>query len=145
MNISIKSLNELQEFAHSFLDKHKTHESKATVFLLSGNLGSGKTAFVKAVALELGVKEEVTSPTFVILKSYKLTANSYKLLYHIDAYRLKNAEELIRLRFNDLLNNPKNIIFIEWPENVEGAIPTGAVVLKFNFIDETTREISFDN
>lgn len=144
MNVSIKNLKELQEFAHSFLRKLKPHESKATVVALSGDLGSGKTAFVKMVAEYFGMEEEVTSPTFVILKRYTLHVTRYMSMIHIDAYRLKNGEELLRLRFGELLDNPKNIIFIEWPENVKDAIPTDAIILRFTFIDETTREIDFN-
>ncbi|MEI8327904.1 MAG: tRNA (adenosine(37)-N6)-threonylcarbamoyltransferase complex ATPase subunit type 1 TsaE [Candidatus Taylorbacteria bacterium] len=101
----------------------------ATVVGMSGHLGAGKTAFVKIVAKLLGVKEEVTSPTFVIMKIYELDPNSqfpisnstcpWKRLVHIDAYRLERAEELEVLNFDRLVADPGHLIMIEWPENVE--------------------------
>lgn len=143
MEIFIKNLEELEGFAKSFLLKLKPHESKAIVVALSGDLGSGKTAFVKAVAKTLGVTETVSSPTFVIMKYYQLKTIDYRLLIHIDAYRLKNGAELLRLRFDELLDDPQNIIFIEWPEHVADALPKDVNKIFFQFIDETTRKISF--
>ena len=143
MEILVKNLGELEKFSYSFLDKLQPTKSKATVVTLSGDLGSGKTAFVKIAAQYFGVKESVTSPTFVLIKYYSLNAKRYILLIHIDAYRLKNANELLRLRFDELVDDPKNIIFIEWPENVTEAIPENTPKINFTFIDEKTRTISF--
>ncbi|MEO8638256.1 MAG: tRNA (adenosine(37)-N6)-threonylcarbamoyltransferase complex ATPase subunit type 1 TsaE [Candidatus Taylorbacteria bacterium] len=135
------SLEELQEVARSILSGIKPRKRGATVFALSGDLGSGKTAFVKIAGKYFGIKETITSPTFLILKSYKLVANSFKLLHHIDAYRLEKGEELMRLRFGELLNDPKNIIFIEWSEHVANVVPKYAKQISFLFIDELTRQI----
>lgn len=107
--------------------------SKSTVICLSGHLGAGKTAFVKGVARALGIHENVTSPTFVIMKIYDIpTTRSggasrgaiwpWKRLAHIDAYRLEKPEELGAIDFKDLVSDPHNLIMIEWPENIEGAL-----------------------
>ncbi len=85
---------------------------------LSGHLGAGKTAFVKAVAKELGIEEIVTSPTFVIMKIYETRDDIFKRLVHIDAYRLEKREDLEALRFEDVVADPHNLVMIEWPENV---------------------------
>lgn len=91
----------------------------------------------------LGVEEHLTSPTFLIFKTYKLTNfKTYKLLLHVDAYRLKNGEELRKLRFEELLADPANLILIEWANLVADILPKNHIKLGFEFIDETTRIIS---
>lgn len=90
----------------------------ALVLALSGDLGSGKTTFIQGFLRGLGVRRKITSPTFVITKSYKLKAKSYKLGYHIDCYRLKNPKELLGLGLKEILNNPENIVLIEWSERI---------------------------
>ena len=114
---------------------------------LEGNLGSGKTTFTQTVARELGVVEQVTSPTFVIQKTYAVTNPVYqgrfKNLVHIDAYRLEQASELEVIGFKKLLSDKGNLIFIEWPERVRELLPENTKIIKFKYIDEGVREISF--
>lgn len=131
----------------------------ANILALSGDLGSGKTAFVKALASALGIKETITSPTFVIEQIYLLPDGSaFDRLIHIDAYRLEKASELERLGWSEIVADPKNLICLEWPENVAGLsglrgmnrlVPKTSKAptvhwLQFRFIDENTREISFE-
>jgi len=137
MNIKSKNLKEFKSIAKKFIDtiiKYGPKKSEATIVGLYGDLGVGKTTFTQEVAKNLGIKRIVNSPTFVIMKSYsipdktcygvgKLKAKNYKLFYHIDAYRLKNEKELEKLGWKDLISNPKNLIFVEWPENVKKAMP----------------------
>lgn len=144
MKIISRSLGETEKFTQDFLEKIKPNGSHATVIGLHGDLGSGKTAFVKLVAKNLGIPENITSPTFVIIKNYKLSTINYKLLVHIDSYRLEKSEELAKLGFSDLLNDPNNLIFLEWPERVVEILPPDYLRIDFKFIDETAREISAD-
>ena len=92
------------------------------VITLQGDLGAGKTVFAKGLAEALGVTEVVNSPTFVIMKIYKLEAQneSLKELCHIDAYRLGSSEELEAIGSEDYLCRPGVITLIEWPELVSG-------------------------
>lgn len=120
-----------------------TPNEKATVIGLTGDLGSGKTTFVQGVARALGVTESVTSPTFVIEKIYPLKNQPFKKLVHIDAYRLKNAHELEVLGWRELLGDPSNLIFIEWPENVPDTLPKNAPTLTLHVIDEHARRIEY--
>lgn len=112
----------------------------ALVVGLYGNLGSGKTTFTQAVAREMGVKDTVTSPTFVIEKIYETTHPHFARLIHIDAYRLESGRELQALNFEELVNNPNNLILIEWPENIKEILPPDHMKIDFQFIDENSRK-----
>ena len=85
---------------------------------LSGDLGAGKTTLTQAIARELGVAEVVTSPTFVVLKQYETAGSRFAKLVHIDAYRIENEAELGVLHVRDILDNPLNLVVVEWPEKV---------------------------
>ncbi len=103
----------------------------AVVLGLVGDLGAGKTTFAQGFARALGVKEKITSPTFLIVKSYKLEVISFKNFYHIDAYRLNSPQELLDLGLADLIKNPQNIILIEWADKVMGVLPSETIFIKF--------------
>ena len=120
----------------------KPRENSATVLALSGELGSGKTAFTQALAKELGVSDAVVSPTFVIEKIYKLPfGKRFRHLIHIDTYRLESEEELRSIGWDEIYSEPENLIVVEWPERVSGLIPEDALRIEFKFIDDETREI----
>lgn len=144
-----KSVKETARVAARFAKGLKVRKEGATVVALSGDLGSGKTTFTKAFAKGLGVNpNEITSPTFVIMKKYDLPPRFFLFkkflhLIHIDAYRLEKAEEIEKLGWREMIADPKNLILIEWPENVGGALPADAQKISFKFVDETTREIDF--
>jgi tRNA threonylcarbamoyladenosine biosynthesis protein TsaE len=151
MKITLQNLPQFtQEFLANISEKNWRAESGATVILLSGDLGAGKTTFTKAVAHELGIEEEVTSPTFVIEKRYEIPLLSsrrrgsmseddntevqddntetiddnnscFKNFYHIDAYRLESGKEIEDLGLREILADTANLIFIEWPEKVASA------------------------
>ncbi len=142
MKIISKSLKETEKIAQEFAEKEFVkNESSAVIVGLYGDLGSGKTAFTQAVAKRLGVKETVTSPTFVIEKIYKLDNKNFDHLIHIDAYRLTSGGELLHLGWEEIAKNPKNIIFIEWPERVAEILPDDIRKIYFTFVDEKTRVI----
>lgn len=152
MKILSKSLKETDVLAKVFLEKLLSQKNSATIVVLSGDLGSGKTTFVQSIARLLGIKDHITSPTFVIMKKFTIydSPNESKLrtgqarfaiLTHIDAYRLKNGEELKKLGWTEIIADPQNLIFIEWPENVADAVPKNVIKISFEFIDENTRKI----
>lgn len=100
-----------------------TPGDRASVITLQGDLGAGKTALVKALAHTLGIEETVTSPTFVIMKSYPVRAHAhFDTLIHIDAYRIEHEEELRILGFEELLRTPRTLIALEWPERIPKAL-----------------------
>lgn len=145
-----KSLEETGEIVSVFLNHIQdtyTHTNHALVVGLFGDLGSGKTTFTQALGKQLGIKEVMTSPTFVIQKNYSFKSNSSQLtansLIHIDAYRLESEQELSILGFAELLKDPKNLILIEWPEKVADILPADLIKINFKFVGETEREIAF--
>ena len=139
-----KSKKETAEIAKIFLkalEDKKKHKA-ALVVGLSGNLGAGKTAFTKAAAEHLGVRETVNSPTFVLIKRYPIRKSKiHKHLYHIDAYRLKNERELIALGWKDIVKDPENLVLIEWPENVKHAMPRHAKYVYIAHKEKGHREL----
>ena len=136
-------MEETREIAESFLGSVSRGE-RATVVALKGDLGAGKTAFAQSVGRILGIEEGIRSPTFVIEKIYSIDWSGFKNLIHVDAYRLEKESELLHLGWEEIVKEPENLVLVEWPENVLGIIPHDAKKIDFKFIDETTREISYD-
>ena len=106
-------------------------ELPSRVYALTGELGAGKTTFAQFFLRALGVTEPITSPTFVIVKSYQLSVTRFTHAYHIDAYRLKDPHELLSLGFTDIINNPHAIVLIEWADRVRDLIPHDARWIHF--------------
>ena len=116
----------------------------ANVIGLSGELGAGKTAFVKELARTLGIDEEVTSPTFVIMKSYAIPNHPFfTMLTHVDAYRIERDDEMEVLKFRDVLADPKRLVAIEWPERVKNFLPETAIPVSIEITDGETRTVTY--
>jgi tRNA threonylcarbamoyladenosine biosynthesis protein TsaE len=139
----IANLEELRAAAKRFVEQLAPRPDGATLVTLTGDLGSGKTAFVKAVAASLGIEEAVTSPTFVLEKIYALPEGSFDQLIHIDAYRLDGTHALAPLGFDELMQEPGNLIFLEWPERVQAALPAPAARIAFRLNDDGSRTVSY--
>ena len=112
-------------------------DQKALVIGLEGDLGSGKTTFIQGLAKGFGIKERITSPTFVIFKKYKIQVSSF---YHIDCYRIAKAKELIDLDFREILSSPQNVIAIEWAERISKILPSNALWMKFEYLPRTKQK-----
>ena len=142
----IHNVQELQKLASEMVPKFAIHNHKSAIVVgLSGELGAGKTTFTQAVAAALGIFESVTSPTFVILKIYGLENQPFERLVHIDAYRLESGSELASLGFDDLVRDPRNLILIEWPERVEDVLPEERINVRFEIMNDETREVTIDD
>ncbi len=125
----------LQTLAKNVLARLPGTQHAATVLALAGNLGAGKTTFTQALAKELGIEEVVQSPTYVLMRRYEIKNPAYpqfRSLVHIDAYRLEQPEQFNQLRPETFLRDPNNLICIEWPEKVEGFLPTPDMIIKFS-------------
>jgi len=118
---------------------------KETAFVigLEGELGGGKTTFLQGFAKGLGIKERILSPTFVILKRFKIKDLRFKNLYHIDCYRIEKPKELLNLGFKKIISNPENIVVVEWANRIKKIMPEDSAWIKFDFVDEKTRKIIF--
>lgn len=152
-----KSEKETEKIAEFLIKKVLSKkEDKPVVFLLSGDLGTGKTVFSRSVGKYLGIKEKITSPTFVIYNEYKLVKSkkfkveSKKLnkFLHFDLYRITNDFEFEEIKFFDLFK-PDTIACIEWPENMgeENLEKLKQIVdvksINFEYLDKNTRQIKY--
>lgn len=122
-----------KQFIHKLNSAH--NKDRATVVYLWGDLGSGKTTFTKNICEHLGLSVEITSPTFTILKKYDFDCLGFKNLIHIDAYRLDGYVDLLKIRFEDYLQNKENIIFIEWPSVIENENLKADINIRFAHVD----------
>lgn len=141
-----ESLTELRETAKAILEKACVQNAGACVIGLSGDLGAGKTAFVKALGDLLGVKDEITSPTFVIMKSYDIKTHPFlRTLTHIDAYRIESEDEMRVLGFSELLKDSERLVCIEWPEKIEHVLPKDMYPVTLAIEEGETRSITYGN
>ena len=128
-------LSDLSGFAKRVLERIQALDSQsAAIVALSGELGAGKTTFAQALGKEFGVTEAMQSPTYVLMKSYTIDPplGQLKKLIHIDAYRLDAPEQFAALKPEEFLNDPHNLILIEWPERLAGALPTPSLTISFS-------------
>lgn len=148
MQIISKTTKDTEKIAKDFLKTCVNDKSKnSCVVCLHGDLGAGKTTFSQFLAKEIGVKRKVNSPTFVIMKRYEIKSksNKFKNLYHLDAYRLKNEKELDVLGWKNIISDPENLILIEWPENVQKAIPKKHHKIQISHTKEGHRKFKISN
>ena len=109
------------------------------VIILNGNLGAGKTFFIKSLLKNFGI-ENVSSPTFAIVNEY----NGKFKFYHFDFYRIKNSAELFDIGFNDYLNDSDSIMLIEWGELFPQVLPNKRLEIRINILDDNSREFIFN-
>lgn len=147
MEYTTNNLEETYRLAEGFVrdlgTKNLSRGKGATIVGLYGDLGAGKTSFTQGVAKAFGIKDYVTSPTFVLEKIYKLGKGfAYEHLIHIDCYRLNGAKEMSALGWDELIREPKNIILIEWPERIEDILPKEMIKIYFETGEkENVREV----
>ncbi len=111
----IETINDLPASARELL----TFAGKERVFLFNGEMGAGKTTFIKALCLVLGVSETVTSPTYSLVNQYEGADDT---IYHFDFYRIKKEVEAYDIGFEEYLYS-ENYCFIEWPEKIASLWP----------------------
>jgi len=137
------SPEETRKIGRDFADK-----VSSGVIILSGDLGSGKTIFVQGFARGLGIKEKIISPTYVLIKQYKISrskilTSEIDVFYHVDLYRLEKEVDLENLGLQELFDYPKNLIIIEWGEKIK-KLPQNSIHISFKS-KEQEREIKIDS
>ncbi len=139
-----KNLAETSKIASDFIASLKPAK-RACVVGLFGELGAGKTTFTRSAAEVLGVEETVNSPTFVIERIFSVPNGAFKRFIHIDAYRLVHGQDLINLGWNEIVQDPENLIFIEWPEKVLDILPEDRIEVQFEHLNEKSRQITIQD
>lgn len=129
-----KSVAETENIAKNFAKELKPGD----VIAYKGNLGAGKTAFTRGLALGLGLNAEVSSPTFALVHEYQ---GKDITLYHFDMYRINDFDDLYSTGYFDYLDL-NQILAIEWSENIEGILEEDTIFVDIKTIDENTRKIS---
>ncbi len=147
--MKIYSENEILNIASEVIERARQAKlaapEHATLITLSGDLGAGKTTLTKEIARQLGITENMQSPTYVIYKKYSLTSSElpWQFLIHGDMYRLESGTDLEKLGWQELLQDSKNLIIIEWPELVAGAIPDWVIKVSLTHQGDLLRGIDF--
>lgn len=137
MEFICNNINDTKELAYKFANLVKDNGCFVNLF---GEIGAGKTAFVKLVAEALGVQEKVTSPSFVILNEYHSASIP---IYHFDLYRLENVG--IKTIADELreYSTGHRITFVEWAEFSQGELPFDRIEINVTYDDNDNRKYEF--
>ncbi|WP_150463546.1 tRNA (adenosine(37)-N6)-threonylcarbamoyltransferase complex ATPase subunit type 1 TsaE [Francisella sp. XLW-1] len=133
-SIIVKSEKQIFEFTQEYAKKLQAGQ----IIYLHGDLGVGKTTFVKGVLKSLGYKGNVKSPTYTLVESYEFDNFN---IYHFDLYRLADPEELEWIGVRDYFNND-SICFVEWPEKGKGFLPKNSTDIYIKYLPNG-RQINF--
>lgn len=135
------NFNETLEFAYDLAKNIK----QGDIYCLIGELGVGKTVIAKGIGNFFNVNENITSPTFTIIKSYNTNNKDIKKINHFDLYRIKSEEELLNIGFEEYLFEENSISIIEWPEVAFDLLPQNVKIIKIlkNLNNENIREIYY--
>lgn len=117
----------------------KEASAGARIFAFYGEMGSGKTTFIKAFCRILGVEQTVTSPTFALVNEYR-GGNGKISCYHFDFYRIEKLEEVLDLGYEEYFYG-NDICLVEWPEKIDGLLPAGTVRLELEVLDDGRRRL----
>ena len=131
--IQINSLDSIRESAKAFL----AAMDDRTVFAFHGQMGAGKTTFIKAICEELGVEDVINSPTFAIINEYR-SETTGELIYHFDFYRINKLSEAEDIGTEDYFYSGA-LCFIEWPEKIEDLLPGDVVEVTIKENPDGTR------
>lgn len=131
-----KDLSEIEEIAETFLNKNKGKKH----FAFYGEMGAGKTTFIKALCQKLQVTDVVSSPTFAIINEYHTQTNDK--IFHFDFYRIEDIEEVYNIGYEDYFYGT-HYCFIEWPELVEDILPEHMQKVSIQVLEDEVRKIKF--
>lgn len=141
MIVTTTSVSQTATLAKNLAKKYKN----GGILALIGPLGAGKTTFTQAFAKSLGIKQNLISPTFILMREYLIPGREKNKLYHIDLYRLDKIKEIDSLGLGEIFSNPQNIVIIEWADKLGHLLPQTAVKIFFKLTAENSREIKFED
>lgn len=130
--INIRSLEEIGAAAQEFVQYISSSDLQSNIFAFFGQMGAGKTTFIKALCKELGVEDAVNSPTFTIVNEYK-AAKGFPV-YHFDFYRINRITEAYDIGIDEYFSGD-GLCLIEWPEKIKEILPDDCFQV-FVYVDE---------
>jgi len=133
----VYKINDLKEIAKKIISQ----AGDKTIWRFEGEMGAGKTTLIKEICKQLGVLNNVQSPTFSIVNEY-LTKDGENI-YHFDCYRLKKESEALDFGIEEYFDSG-NICLLEWAEKIESLLPNDCFTIKINVIDENSRKLSLN-
>jgi len=134
MDLAVKSINELRSAAENLI----RFAGNEKIFLFYGDMGAGKTTFIKSLCAALGTDETVTSPTFSIVNEYR---GKMAKIYHFDFYRLKKQDEALDMGYEEYFYSD-NYCLIEWPEKIADLLPEHYIRVDIQVLGEK-RQLTF--
>jgi tRNA threonylcarbamoyladenosine biosynthesis protein TsaE len=112
---------------------------KGGIFLaFYGDLGAGKTTFIQGLAKGLGIEKRIISPTFIIMRHYKIDRGNF---YHVDLYRTQSKHDLLGIGLDEILQDENNIVALEWSEKIGELMPKKRIEIKLKYLNDNQREI----
>jgi tRNA threonylcarbamoyladenosine biosynthesis protein TsaE len=135
MDRPVKNISELKGLAEELIQ----FAGDDKIFLFYGDMGAGKTTFIKSFCEALGTKENVTSPTFSIVNEYQVTGAK---IYHFDFYRLKKQDEALDMGYEEYFYSG-NYCFIEWPEKIPDLLPQHYIRIEIRVLSNNERSLTF--
>ncbi|MEK7123712.1 MAG: tRNA (adenosine(37)-N6)-threonylcarbamoyltransferase complex ATPase subunit type 1 TsaE, partial [Patescibacteria group bacterium] len=148
-----KQTQKLAEIFAKEIAAAKPSAETAFIVALTGDLGSGKTTFTQGFVKGFGIKEKITSPTFVLMHRHRIKSKNekgknkkkikflnFENFFHLDCYRLDSPQELNTLGFKEIIANSQNIVLIEWADKIAKLLPKTALKIKFQWVGENKRK-----
>lgn len=135
MEITVNGLSDLPKVAGQLV----AFAGKEKIFIFEGEMGAGKTTFIKSLCAHLGIKDVVSSPTYSIVNEYESANGS---VYHFDFYRIKDIREAYDLGYEEYFYGGA-ICLIEWPERVEELLPENYIKIEISVLNENQRLFRF--
>ena len=138
MQLTVQSEKELLATAHEII----RYAGEQTIWLFYGEMGSGKTTLIKAIARALNVEDNVHSPSFNIVNEYR--NNDGETFYHFDFYRIRNETEALDIGIYEYFSSGY-LCFVEWPEKIAGLLPDEFLKIELSIVSQTSRKINIDH
>ncbi|MBT3356491.1 tRNA (adenosine(37)-N6)-threonylcarbamoyltransferase complex ATPase subunit type 1 TsaE [bacterium] len=141
MEFEACNLKDTRELAKTILDLLNGRN----IILLEGSLGAGKTTLTQGLLEELRAEGPFTSPTFVVMKDYKLDGKKgFLKAFHFDCYRI-DSSDLTEMSWHEVITNKDNLVVVEWPEKIKEALPKDSLCIKIEIVDESKRKFIIKN